>query len=154
MPSEKKPGFERPCVHMDEKPGHTDVSYDKAVMGLSALLPGLDWKDAVAVKRALDWLLSLKKRLDESNKKLGAVKAVPFTSGCADSDGKIVPGTEVAKLMFYNTDVISDDGAMKLLSDGRQELDPRVVVLWPQEAVALFPALHDADEKGEDGKDD
>ena len=111
---------------------------------------GVDHLQQKAYRKALDWLQTLKSRLEDANRKLGAIKALEYTDGCGDSDGKLVPGTEQTKIMLYNTDVISDQHAEGVLDAGLQDLDPRVVVLWPSQAAALFPGLG----RGEKDKDE
>lgn len=116
----------------------------------------MDRLQCAVYHKALDWLQTLKTQVERLGSELGAVKAIAYQTGCGNSDGELVKGTEHDMVMFYNTAVISDEDAAKILDQGRQDMDPRVVVLWPQQAVALFPKLHENDpEKGEaDGKTD
>lgn len=108
--------------------------------------------EARICRLALDWFQSLETRLRRANDYLGALKLVEFTSSCCNSDDKPVPGTETLKVMAYNTAVISEQEALDVLESGRADLDDRVVVLWPQEAAAMFPGMHEEKEDGNAGK--
>lgn len=92
-------------------------------------------------RKALDWLATLKKDLS-------SFRAVEYETGCADSDGNLVPGTSHAMYMVYNTNTVSDGEASEILSSGRADIDPRVAVLWPSQAMALFPGLKNQPEDG------
>lgn len=94
----------------------------------------MDHIQCIVYQRALDWLATLKDRLSQ-------FKAIEYRSGSADSDGRLVPGTEYVKCMAYNTKVISDEDAEEVLRQGLQSMDDRVVDLWPSQARALFPDL-------------
>lgn len=105
----------------------------------------MDHLQCVIYHRALDWLATLRKDLE-------AFRVIEYEDACADSDGVRVPGTERAMYMAYNTNVVTDEEARGIIGKGRHETDPRVVVLWPSQAEALFPALRERPE--EDGKDE
>lgn len=94
----------------------------------------MDRLPCLVYHRALNWLATLKARLE-------SFKAVAYESCLSDSDGKPIPGTGYGKYMVYNTAVIGDAEAEKLLQQGRQDTDRRVVDLWPEQAFALFPSL-------------
>lgn len=83
---------------------------------------------------ALYWLKELRRKLE-------SIKTIEYETGLCTSDGTPVPTTRIRKYMFYNTAVISDDDAAVILDKGLQDSDSRVVDLWPQQAVALFPNL-------------
>lgn len=105
----------------------------------------MDHLQCVIYHRALDWLATLRKDLE-------AFRVIEYEDACADSDGDRVPGTERPMYMAYNTNVVTDEEARGIIGKGRHETDPRVVVLWPSQAEALFPALRERPE--EDGEDE
>lgn len=107
----------------------------------------MDHLQCVIYHRALDWLATLKKDLE-------AFRIIEYENACADSDGRRVPGTERAMYMVYNTNIVSDEDAEKILASGRQDMDPRVVILWPSQAKALFPALREGSEEDGESEDE
>lgn len=95
---------------------------------------------------ALDWLQTLKDRLEDANQTIGAIHGFEFSTMCADSDDNPVPGTEQKACMMYNTAIITDEEAEKLLSGMcSPDLDDRVIVMRPAQARNLFPGLHKND---------
>lgn len=104
--------------------------------------------------KALDWLQTLKTQVDGLRGKLGAVRAIQYTSRMANSDGEPVSGTERIMYLFYNRNTISDKDAETVLDRGDPELDPRVVVMWPSQAAALFPDLCEAKEEDDERQDE
>ncbi len=159
--------FTKPCAEFRPSPedikawnGDLDAITDKedldSVMKSLASIAdeydrlGMDRLQCTIYHKALDWLQSLKGRLEEAVATLDAVRVIEYTSCCANSDGKPVRGTERPMYMVYNRRVIGDADAEEILKQGRQDLDPRVVVLWPSQAFALFPKLKE-DYEREDG---
>lgn len=126
-----------------------DAGLDACMKALACIVDEYDTRRMDRIQcevyhRALDWLATLKSQLE-------AFKAVPYESAIADSDGKPVPGTAHTRYMVYNTAVIGDADAEKLLRQGRQDLDRRVADLWPEQAFALFPGLRQENQEGGDG---
>lgn len=107
----------------------------------------MDHLQCVIYHRALDWLATLKRDLE-------AFRVIEYEDACADSDGRRVPGTEHAMYMAYNTNVVTDEEAHEIIGKGRHETDPRVVVLWPSQAAALFPALREGSEEDGESEDE
>lgn len=110
---------------------------------------------------ALDWLQTLKTKLAGAEERLGAVRVIEYQSCMGNSDGEPIEGTERTMYLVYNRSVISDEAAERVLDKGDPDLDPRVVVLWPSQAIAMFPNLFTKElaealrEKGEtNGKTD
>lgn len=106
----------------------------------------LDRASREACRKALDWMQTMKSDLE-------SIRAIEYQTGCADSDGKIVKGTERPMYMVYNRRTVSDEDAMAILDAGHQDTDPRVVSLWPSQALSLFPALGEKSEEDE-GKEE
>ena len=126
-------------------PAGKDVSL-KAAMDAVAALRGSSGDPDGVLSLALDWLHTLRIRLEKADAAMSAVRLVEFVSSVADSDGNPVPGTEAPRILAYNTAVISDAEATELLDTGRYELDGRVIVMWPSEAKILFPDMHEVKE--------
>ena len=65
------------------------------------------------------------------------VKRIDFTSGIADSDGKLVKGTEREVCVLFNLTVISAEEVYKLIDSGMYEYDSRIIVTTPSRADNL-----------------
>ncbi len=65
------------------------------------------------------------------------VMRIDFEVGCANSDGKIVKGTERDVCILYNKTVITEDEVNKLIHSGKYEYDSRIVVTTPTQADNL-----------------
>ena len=102
---------------------------------------GVDRAQCAAIRQGLDWMQTLKARLEKANEAIGQVCVVDYSTSCGDSDGNPVPGTETDMSLIYNQSVISDDDAMALLKSGMADRDPRVIVAWPENARSVFPYL-------------
>lgn len=111
--------------------------------------PGYDRQQARTYHKALDWLVSLKARLENANARLGAIQTVKFTESYCDSDKKPIPGTEMTSVMVYNARTIPEDEALDLLRSGKAHLSSRVAMLRPDQAKALFPEMYETPETHE-----
>lgn len=65
------------------------------------------------------------------------VMRIDFETGCANSDGELVKGTERDVSVLYNETVITEDEVIELIHSGRYEYDSRVVVTTPTQADNL-----------------
>ena len=65
------------------------------------------------------------------------VKRIDFVSGCANSDGKLVKGTERAVTILFNQTVITSKEVRKLIDNGMYEYDERIIVTTPTQADNL-----------------
>ena len=65
------------------------------------------------------------------------VMRIDFETGCANSDGELVKGTERDVCILYNKTVITEDEVTELIRSGRYEYDSRVVVTTPTKADNL-----------------
>lgn len=133
---------------------------DSCMRALACIVDEYDSKDMDRLMcrtyhLALDWLQTLKDRLEHANRTMGAIHGFQFSSVCASSDGEPVPGTRRPLYMMYNTESITDEEAEKLFTGMHSpDLDDRVVVMRPAQAKALFPAMCNRYEKeeSEDGR--
>ena len=65
------------------------------------------------------------------------VMRIDFKTGIANSDGKLVEGTERDVCVLYNKTVITDDEVRKLIDSDMYEYDNRVIVTTPIQADNL-----------------
>ena len=65
------------------------------------------------------------------------VMRIEFETGCANSDGEIVKGTERDICILYNETVITEDEVRELIYSGKYEYDNRVIVTTPTQANNL-----------------
>lgn len=65
------------------------------------------------------------------------VKRIDFETGCANSDGEIVKGTERNVTVLFNQTVITSDEVRELICSGMYEYDSRVIVTTPMQADNL-----------------
>lgn len=65
------------------------------------------------------------------------VKRIDFETGCANSDGKLVKGTERTVTILFNQTVITADEVRELIQSGEYEYDNRVIVTTPTQADNL-----------------
>lgn len=65
------------------------------------------------------------------------VKRIDFETGCANSDGELVKGTERDVTILFNKTVITDDEVRGLIDSGMYEYDSRVIVTTPIQADNL-----------------
>lgn len=65
------------------------------------------------------------------------VMRIDFEVGCANSDGKIVKGTERGVCILYNKTVITYEEVCELIDSGEYEWDSRIVVTTPTQANNL-----------------
>lgn len=126
---------------------HFNRDLDSCMRVLACIVDEYDSKQmdrlpCQAYHLALDWLQTLKDRLEHANRDKGAIHGIKFSTVCADSDNKPVPGTERESYMIYNVENITDEEAEKLLHNMYSpNLDDRVIVIRPDQAKSLFPAL-------------
>ena len=65
------------------------------------------------------------------------VKRIDFETGCANSDGKLVKGTERNVSVLFNQTVITSDEVRELIRSGMYEYDSRIIVTTPTQANNL-----------------
>lgn len=65
------------------------------------------------------------------------VMRIEFETGCANSDGEIIEGTERDVCILYNETVITEDEVIELIHSGRYECDSRIIVTTPTQANNL-----------------
>ena len=65
------------------------------------------------------------------------VMRIEFETGCCNSDGKIIKGTERDVCILYNETVITEDEVSELIYSGRYKYDSRIVVTTPIQADNL-----------------
>lgn len=66
------------------------------------------------------------------------VKRIDFVVGAANSDGKLVEGTERGVTVLFNTTVVSVDEVNALIRSDEYEDDKRLVVTTPVRADNLW----------------
>ena len=62
---------------------------------------------------------------------------IDFTTGIANSDGKLVKGTERNVTVIFNKTVITVDEVNELIESGMYEYDSRIIVTTPIQADNL-----------------
>ena len=65
------------------------------------------------------------------------VKRIDFETGCANSDGELVKGTERNVTVLFNQSVITSDEVRDLIHSGMYEYDYRIIVTTPVQADNL-----------------
>lgn len=65
------------------------------------------------------------------------VMRIDFVTGCADSDGNLVKGTERPVTILFNKTVITADEVRELINSDMYEYDSRIVVTTPTQADNL-----------------
>ena len=65
------------------------------------------------------------------------VMRIDFETGCANSDGKLVKGTERNVSVLFNKTVITSDEVRELIRSGMYEYDSRIVVTSSTQADNL-----------------
>ena len=65
------------------------------------------------------------------------VKRIDFTTGIANSDGKLIEGTERDVCVLFNTTVISAEEVCELINSDGYQFDRRIVVTTPVQADNL-----------------
>lgn len=65
------------------------------------------------------------------------VMRIEFETGCANSDGEIIEGTERDVCILYNETVITEDEVIALIHSGEYRYDNRVIVTTPIQADNL-----------------
>ncbi len=135
--------FSMPAFRFDGAPALRPMEgcgLDEAMAELAAQAVKLeDARARGACRQALDWLETLKQRLEKANRAYGAVHMAYATSVTATSDGVPVPGTEIPEAFAWNVSSISDDEAMDLVGRGMAEFDQRIVCMTQTQAEHLFP---------------
>lgn len=159
MPKEYVSDFSAPCSEYVPPEGDLDAflpdsrpkeDLDGVMLSLAAITAHyeknrMDGLQCRTYRKALDWLQSLKDRVEDANRTLGAIRVIGYGSACCDSDGEPVPGTEMSHMMAYNRNTITDEDAEKILERGDPERDPRVVAASPEQMAALFPHILEQD---------
>lgn len=65
------------------------------------------------------------------------VRRIDFETGCVNSNGKLVKGTERNVCVLFNKTVITSDEVRELIRSGMYEYDSRVIVTTPTQADNL-----------------
>lgn len=65
------------------------------------------------------------------------VKRIDFVTGCANSDGNLVKGTERGVAVLFNETVITTNEVRKLIDSDMYEYDSRIIVTTPTRADNL-----------------
>ena len=65
------------------------------------------------------------------------VKRIDFETGCTNSDGEFIKGTERSVTILWNKTVIDGDEVRELINSGSYEYDDRIVVTTPTQADNL-----------------
>lgn len=65
------------------------------------------------------------------------VRRIDFESGCANSDGELVKGTERKVTVLFNKTVITNEEVQELIYSGMYEYDSRIIVTTPIQADNL-----------------
>ena len=65
------------------------------------------------------------------------IMRIDFVTGCCNSDGELVKGTERWSSVLWNKTVIDNDEVMELINSGRYEYDDRIVITTPTQADNL-----------------
>lgn len=65
------------------------------------------------------------------------VMRIDFETGCANSDGELVKGTERDVSILYNKTVITHDEVEELIRSDMYEYDSRIIVTTPTQADNL-----------------
>ena len=65
------------------------------------------------------------------------IMRVDFISGCCNSNGELVKGTERPVCILYNKTIISTEEVHKLIENSVYEYDERIVVTTPKQADNL-----------------
>lgn len=79
--------------------------------------------------------MSMVKKVERDMKE--SCRRIDFTTGYANSDGKMLPGMESEVTVLYNLHVISETEVEQLITTGRYEYDNRVIVTTPEAADAF-----------------
>ena len=65
------------------------------------------------------------------------IMRMDFVSGCCNSDGELVKGTERPVCILYNKAVISTEEVHNLVDNDMYEYDERIIVTTPKQADNL-----------------
>ena len=65
------------------------------------------------------------------------IMRVDFISGCCNSDGELVKGTERPVCILYNKTVISTEEVHKLIENSMYKYDERIIVTTTKQADNL-----------------
>ena len=65
------------------------------------------------------------------------IMRIDLKTGCANSDGELVKGTERFVTVLFNKAVITVDEVKELINSGMYEYDSRVIVTTPTQADNL-----------------
>lgn len=163
-------GFESPSVKFAPSDADIDVwsekinamkdldDLDSAMRVLACIVHSyermnVDHLQRAAYRKALDWLATLKSRLEKTNDFIGGLRVLEYSVAISDSDGKPVHGTERRRALLYNTATVSDEEAGRILSRGTQDYDPRVISDSPTSVRNVFPWLFEDGiaKEGQDG---
>lgn len=65
------------------------------------------------------------------------VMRIDFETGIANSDGKLVSGTERDVTILFNKTVITGEEVQELINNGMYEYDSRIIITTPTQADNL-----------------
>lgn len=103
-------------------------------------------------RKALDWLQTLKTRLEKANDNVQSIKGIELVTCCSDADGNPIQYTAHTELLMFNTKTISEAEIEELIRSGRVNFDPRVVMMQPSQAANLFPDMYISDKEDTDNE--
>lgn len=117
-------------------------SLDAVMRAMNILMTSGDIPNGMAhdaARAALDWLETLRQRLEQANRTFSDIKLIEATAVMANSDGEPIRGTERPEIYAWNESVISEAAVTELLRTGAVDYSHKVVKLTPQQAANLFP---------------
>lgn len=129
-----------------------DDGLDSVMKSLACLVDELaafqiNYEQRSCCRKALDWLQSLKTRLEQANDAMQSIQGIELVTCCSDADGNPVPYTAHTELVMFNTRTIPESEVDELIQSGRINFDPRVVVMQPSQAKNLFPDMYVSDKE-------
>lgn len=98
-------------------------------------------------RKALDWLQTLKARLEKANDNMQSIKGIELVACCSDANGNPVPYTTHTEVLMFNAKTISESEIEELIRSDRVDFDPRVVMMQQSQAANLFPDMYISEEE-------
>lgn len=126
----------------DAVPLLQDGSLDAVMRAMNILMTSGDIPKGMAydaARAALDWLETLRQRLEQANRTFSDIKLIETTSVMANSDGEPIKGTERPEVYAWNENVISEAAVTELLRTGAADYSNKVIKLTIEQAANLFP---------------
>lgn len=134
-----------------------DDGLDSVMKNLACLADELaafqiNYEQRSCCRKALDWLQTLKARLEKASDKMQSIKGIELVTCCSDSDGNPVPYTTHTEVLMFNAKTISESEIEELIQSGRVDFDPRVVMMQQSQAANLFPDMYVSDKEDTDNE--